>query len=99
MKTRDLPANDKNKDLQWGYAYYWTPIVLTMGWDGWSCNAAKIRKCLDIVPVFQWYIRIPNLKYRVDASLLKLTAICGGSTSPVDRSKTLWTISIQLTQA
>jgi hypothetical protein len=39
------------------------PVIITMGWDGFSCSTKLIGPWLARMPAFQWVLRLPNLTY------------------------------------
>lgn len=74
--------DDDHHRVQKNNAFKWTkainedlrravnPIIVTAGWDGWTSNTSRLADWLGTVPDFRWILRIPNLKYDADESLL-----------------------------
>ncbi|KAH4199371.1 hypothetical protein HBI95_178830 [Parastagonospora nodorum] len=69
--------NQKNNAFKWTNAITkdlkcaTDPIIITGGWDGWTCNTQRLPAWLKRTPNARWFIRLTNLRYDEDECLLR----------------------------
>ena len=47
------------------------PIIVSVGWDGWTCNTERLPQWLEKMPDARWFFRLTGLQYKPDPSLLR----------------------------